>query len=1076
MDHSSTSEEELTLLRERLRDEYKNLFLVLDPQTGKPLYPVFQTLPIKKENRDYYAVIKNPVSLNTLKKRLPNYTDAQSFVNDAMFVPWNAKKYYPLGTQENSYSDILEDYMRTVMIPRLRSYYPELRLPILKPSAEEIMQQQRLLLQTPLTLLTQAQSAQNVQNALNTTSAVPSIEVGGASGNFTQAIPGNTTQGISPEQRPVPMVTPAVPIPGMLPSYSPPLASQSPFQQTTASSQTQSPNASTVSLSGSPHVLLVSPRGTPHSHSSSSSSKKYVKRGRPPIIDLPHIQRMKNVLKYLKKDASIGQDFISSLEKNPDMAKEPDYYNIVSNSISLDEIWRKVKTRRYTDFSGFQRDFELMLDNYKNYYRTTQKLDLLDQLALLEKSFNLLVATELAKPDSDYIPEGEFRYPLNEVVVNGITYRIGDWVFLKNPNDASKPIVGQIFKLWSTTNGQKWLNVCWYFRPEQTVHRVDRLFYKNEVMKTGQYRDHLIEDLQGKCYVVHFTRYQRGDPAVKFEGPLFICEFRYNENDKGFNKIRTWKACLPEEIRDIDEKTIPVSGRKFFKYPSPIRHLLPVNATYEDPIPEPQMGLPNAPPLVGAVYLRPRLLKDDLGEYSTSLELPRYVIKPGDPPEEGKIDYENGTIIVNKPLANVPSIPRSMRSPPKLTQSHVGGVQLTPMATGMDAAGVTGTTMAAATETPATVASNLSPFPAPTSVPIATATPTTTSATAATAAITAATIMATAAIAGGNKSTGVGENKVPTNGSNATSFVTSANTIPLAMPNNDNLAKQVFTQASFPLATSTTPLFKLQTGLPTATTSYKTKKPSHSQSSMPNTTLSTSGTSVASTTPSTPSFVLSTTKQLKPHQSKSRLQFIQSGTLPNNKPSHGNHAEKTISEILQTLRGKNSIPQIVSDFPSAYVLPTSSHVKGYRIQRADLNNMARRYNREEFLKRRKEADREELWFRGPSVSIVERVVSLGNRSLKPNLSVITDHRHKRKIEYEEIEEIVDVDGTRSEATVSPEEYGVKRRRFTLSGNADTDEDKSNSENTDLRSTSLPQMGLRSSTKFMAFLLRRGYGG
>ena len=70
----------------------------------------------------------------------------------------------------------------------------------------------------------------------------------------------------------------------------------------------------------------------------------------------------------------------------------------------------KVKTRRYTDFSGFQRDFELMLDNYKNYYRTTQKLDLLHQLELLEKSFNLLVATELAKPDSDYIPEGELRY------------------------------------------------------------------------------------------------------------------------------------------------------------------------------------------------------------------------------------------------------------------------------------------------------------------------------------------------------------------------------------------------------------------------------------------------------------------------------------------------------------------------------------------------------------------------------------------------------------------------------------------------------------------------------------------
>ena len=1074
MDHSSVSEEELTLLRDRLRDEYKNLFLVLDPQTGKPLYPVFQTLPLKKENRDYYALIKNPVSLNTLKKRLPNYTDAQSFVNDAMFVPWNAKKYYALGTQENSYSDILEDYMRTVMIPRLRSFYPELKLPILKPSAEEIMQQQRLLLQTPLNLLTQAQSA---------TSTVPSIGVGGVSGSFTQAIPGNTTQAISPEQQAVTMVPPAVPFPGMLPSYGPPIASQSPFQQTTASSQTQSPNTSTVSLSGSPHVLLVSPRGTPHSHSSSSSSKKYVKRGRPPIIDLPHIQRMKNVLKYLKKDASVSQDFISSLEKNPDMAKEPDFYNIVSNSISLDEIWRKIKTRRYADFSGFQQDFELMLDNYKNYYRTTQKLDLLDQLILLEKSFNLLVTTELAKPDSDYIPEGEFRYPLNEVVVNGITYRIGDWVFLKNPNDAAKPIVGQIFKFWSTTSGEKWLNACWYFRPEQTVHRVDRLFYKNEVMKTGQYRDHLIEDLQGKCYVVHFTRYQRGDPAVKFEGPLFICEFRYNENDKVFNKIRTWKACLPEEIRDIDEKTIPVSGRKFFKYPSPIAHLLPANATYEDPIPEPQMGLPNAPPLVGAVYLRPRLLKDDLGEYSTSLELPRYVIKPGDPPEEGKIDYENGTIIVNKPLANVPSIPKSMRSPPKLTQPHVGGIQLTPMATGMDTAGVPSTAMTAstvsnaATETPATVATQLPPFPVPTSVPITTATPTTTSATAATAAITAATIMATAAITGGMKSTGVGENKVTTNGSNTASFVTSANSVPLAMSNNDNLAKQVFPSASFPLATSTTPLFKLQTGLPAGTTSHKPKRPSQSQSNIPNTVPPTSGTSVASTTPS---FVLSTPKQLKPYQSKSRLQFIQSGTLPDNKPSNGTHADKTIAEILQVLRGKNNIPQIVADFPSAYVLPIRSHAKSYRIQRADLNNMARRYNREEFLKRRKEVNREELWFRGPSVSIVERIVPLGNRSLKPKLSLIMDHKHKRRIEYEEVEEIVDVDGTRSEVTVSPEEYGTKRRRFTLSENVDTDastdEDKSNGDKSGLWSNSQPQVGLRPSTKFMAFLLSKGYGG
>ena len=144
----------------------------------------------------------------------------------------------------------------------------------------------------------------------------------------------------------------------------------------------------------------------------------------------------------------------------------------------------------------------------------------------------------------------------------------------------------RIFRLWKTSDGEEWLNACWYYRPEQTVHRVDRLFYKNEVMKTGQYRDNLVKDIVSKCFVVHFTRFQRGDPAVKVDGPLFVCEFRYNESDKAFNKIRTWRACLPEEIRDQEEETIPVNGRKFFKYPSPIRQLLPRNASEHDRIPQ----------------------------------------------------------------------------------------------------------------------------------------------------------------------------------------------------------------------------------------------------------------------------------------------------------------------------------------------------------------------------------------------------------------------------------------------------------------------------------------------------------
>ena len=116
---------------------------------------------------------------------------------------------------------------------------------------------------------------------------------------------------------------------------------------------------------------------------------------------------------------------------------------------------------------------------------------------------------------------------------------------------------------------------------------------------------------------------------------------------------------------------MPVNGRKFFKYPSPIKHLLPPNASFDDPIPEPRRGLPNAPPLVGAVYIRPKVPRDDLGEYSTSDECPRYIIRPGDPQEEGQIDYENGTILTNS-STHGSAIPRRVDSSARMNSGSPG--------------------------------------------------------------------------------------------------------------------------------------------------------------------------------------------------------------------------------------------------------------------------------------------------------------------------------------------------------------------------------------------------------------------
>jgi len=45
----------------------------------------------------------------------------------------------------------------------------------------------------------------------------------------------------------------------------------------------------------------------------------------------------------------------------------------------------------------------------------------------------------------------------------------GDYIHLINPDDASRPIVGQIFRTFVPTKGYQThhVTVCWYFRPEQ---------------------------------------------------------------------------------------------------------------------------------------------------------------------------------------------------------------------------------------------------------------------------------------------------------------------------------------------------------------------------------------------------------------------------------------------------------------------------------------------------------------------------------------------------------------------------------------------------------------------------------
>lgn len=703
---------------------FQKEFYTLKDGNDNLIFPVFNTLPLKKEYPDYYEVIKKPVSLNTLKKRVPHYTDPQPFLNDIVQMTWNARIYNAPESIIYTYARIFDTYIRKTVVPKIIKKYPHVVYPNPGPlpEPEDNKIQEDMLAKYGRSLLPaeppkKKDAIQQPQNGSDHQEMKTRLR------STVQKKQNTDNNGISQQQKnqqinneiSSEIVSNAATllqkngkvddiISDVVQSYTSSNSSQSsPYQMheaTQLSSLQNQPSFQShrnpdmlqwqfpIIRQGSDNQYMSKTRGRAHKFRSPESSpsvtptytysksvqpKLYTKRGRPPVIDLPYLQRIKNILKNLKKERDLQQKIwiTAPFERLPGEFQNGSIQKSIPNPVCLEDIRKKAKHRKYKDFQSFQNDITQMLTTFKLFYKDNTTM--LRNISNLESAYANLARIELAKPDRSFLPEGEVRIPYEDVTVNNITYHIGDWVFIRNPNDETKPTVGQIFRIWSMPDGTKWFNACWYFRPEQTVHRVDRLFYKNEVMKTGQYRDSLVTDLLGKCYVVHFTRYQRGDPDIKLEGPMFICEFRYNETDKAFNKIRTWRACLPEELRDQEESTIPIGSRKFFKYPSPIRHLLPPNATPNDPIPEPVEGVSDGPPLVGAVYLRPPLKRDDLGEYASSPDSPRHIIRPGEPYGEGKIDFEMGTLTVSASAVGKVSYYQARKAQATLvTDSHTG--------------------------------------------------------------------------------------------------------------------------------------------------------------------------------------------------------------------------------------------------------------------------------------------------------------------------------------------------------------------------------------------------------------------
>ncbi|KAK5729631.1 hypothetical protein LTR17_011818 [Elasticomyces elasticus] len=334
-------------------------------------------------------------------------------------------------------------------------------------------------------------------------------------------------------------------------------------------------------------------------------------RGRPPKLLTPTEARIQAIIKGVRKPKnSRGQLMIKDFDRLPDKQIMPEYYIEIKTPMAYDILKRKVKRKKYRTVEEFMAELNLIFNNAKQY--NTDDSAIYAHAKALQIEAGKLYDIEAAKPDSTFADE-EGKTPLpNGILHNGELYRVGDWIHIQNPNDLTKPIPAQIYRTYKAADGRSMVNVCWYYRPEQTVHRFDKHFYPNEVVKTGRYRDHGIEEVEGKCFIMFFTRYFKGRPRDLSEGQeIYVCEARYNETKHEFNKIKTWASCLPDEVRDRDyPMDLYEHSRKLKKFPSPIAYLLKDEQKESDEMPKVQWGAEGAPPKIGAVHRRPRGERD----------------------------------------------------------------------------------------------------------------------------------------------------------------------------------------------------------------------------------------------------------------------------------------------------------------------------------------------------------------------------------------------------------------------------------------------------------------------------------
>ncbi|KAH0590018.1 Chromatin structure-remodeling complex subunit rsc1 [Termitomyces sp. J132] len=545
--------------------EVINIILAATTTKGKRhLAGMFLELVDRTDWPQYYEIIPEPRCLNGIKSGVEKgrYKEATDVYTDLSLVFWNALFYNEptsqIGSDAKTLKALLEtEWKKKSILPFTRSSPP--------PSSAQKVHK----------------VVEDEESSATTTSAAPTP---------------------APAPTPVPVPAPAPAPPRLV----------TPAQNTsvsTATSTSQPTYAKPVPirpksrLSPDMDVDIMSedgghdvPAAVPRDQESEEIVKQ-LEKGLPPWpgfgkegwSEEVNMEQLVEILQAVKsyKDV-IGNRLATALETVPEEATIPHLsYN---SPLSFKAIENRLRSQGYLTSQEFDQDMARLFEKARRWHKTSPEP--YGRTLLLQRFYQALLAADppsgppyhtttnfaacRAGPGNVKPVHGgdapgvagvtthrvlsKDRTFMDEVHYKGWTLKLGDWVHLSNPDDPSRPIVAQVFRTWVSDEpakkGQPGLTVSWYYRPEQTFHPSNRMFWEGEVFKTSHFADHPVEDIIEKIACQFTARHIRGRPRPPYwylGWPLYVCDSRYNDRDRVFVKIKNWNSCVPEEVRKSTE-------------------------------------------------------------------------------------------------------------------------------------------------------------------------------------------------------------------------------------------------------------------------------------------------------------------------------------------------------------------------------------------------------------------------------------------------------------------------------------------------------------------------------------------